>query len=109
MFVPSFDILLRCLGRWEDFEKYVLLVLILAGVWLPLISPTLLILSAVFSRRLAKSHIIYDGLMVVLYFTLSSLLYRSIVPEVMQLLMFYLYIRVVCFGLAYVIARLIRK
>ena len=109
VFVPSFDILLRCLGRWDAFEKYAMLGMIIACVWLPLISPALLIVSAVFSRRMAKTHIIYDGLMIVLLFILSSLLYRSIVPEMMQLFMFYLYIRVICFGLAYIIVRLIRK
>ena len=63
--IPFFDILLpyAVLG---PLEKYPGLVGIIATVWIP-ISPSLLILSAIFSYRMARTHAIYDALMVVIY------------------------------------------
>ena len=104
--IPFLDILLRY-AFLGPFEKYPGLVAIIATVWMP-IAPLLLILSAIFSYRMARTHAIYDVLMVVIYIFLSCLLYTIFVPD-MVLFMNYLPIKVVCFGLAYVITRLVRK
>jgi hypothetical protein len=104
--IPFFDILLRY-AFLGPLEKYPGLVGIIATVWIP-ISPSLLILSAIFSYRMARTHAIYDALMVVIYFFLSYLLYTIFVPD-MALFMNYLPIKAACFGLTYVITRSVRK
>ena len=104
--IPFFDILLRY-AFLGPLEKYPGLVGIIATVWIP-ISPSLLILSAIFSYRMARTHAIYDALMVVIYIFLSYLLYTIFVPD-MALFMNYLPIKAACFGLTYVITRSVRK
>ena len=109
IFMPSFDVLLSSLDRWEAFRPYAILGLMFACVWFLLISPTLVIICAVCSQLLAKPRVSYNALMVVLFFILSSLMYQLVGLADRRICMFYLCVRVVCFSLTYIITRLVRK
>ena len=109
IFMPSFDVLLSFLGSWEAFRPYAILGMMFACVWFLLISPALIIISAVCSQLLAKPRVSYNALMVVLFFILSSLMYQLVGLDARRICMFYLCVRVVCFSLTYVITRLVRK
>ena len=92
-------------------ETYDLALLMPSVVWLIAISPLLLIFSVIFSRKLVKTHILYDILTVLLYSSLSVIFCYCTWDDPMKIRLHMIYIcaRTIFFVLTFAVMRVIKR